>query len=229
MVKRNITPNARNRLAVGTLRTWQCMMINNVTLKRRELRAMPMQSTMRRMRKCSPLNHRESIPGRGRWRGRSRYGSRTAGAALTLAKPTRTRKEQLIKEPLRVLMHKVLLHQGMLPPISTTPPYEQQQPPYVSSKTSAVTIATSSGTFPSIPPPDRRRPWENVPNQYAQSGQPPAAGPCDAPNMPPRNGNQPHQGTNRGGPKGELQISIVEERAMMERGVNRCNQNWNAP
>ena len=90
-------------------------MRNKERLKRREMMAMPKRSTRSRMRKSSTLDHPETYEVEVVGEGGAVTVHVSAGEALAHVRPTWAHKAQLTKEPLRVLMHKVLLRQRSLP------------------------------------------------------------------------------------------------------------------
>ena len=68
------------------------------------------------MRKCSMLDHPEISEVEFGGDGEPVTVHVSPDKALAHAEPTRTHKEQLTRQPLWVLIHKALLHQGSLPP-----------------------------------------------------------------------------------------------------------------
>ena len=88
-----------------------------------------------------------NIRGRVWRRGRSRYGSRFGRRGFGPRQSTRPLKEQLNKEPLRVLMHKIVLPKSRLPQISQDHPTSN-----MGALTIGATSAMSLGTFSRFTP-----------------------------------------------------------------------------
>ena len=84
--------------------------INKATLKKREMKGMPMQSTKSRTRKFCTLDHPETSEVEVGGEGKAVTVDVSTGAVLAHPKPTRSVKYQLNKEPLRVLLQKAILH-----------------------------------------------------------------------------------------------------------------------
>ena len=106
---------------------------------------MLMQTTRMLTRKFSTQAQVETFEDEGGEEGEAVTDLVSAGEAMAHAKPTRTLRDRLNKEPLRDRMHRVPLHKRRLP-------LPQQDPPTTSNKALestpilAVTIATSLDT-----------------------------------------------------------------------------------
>ena len=91
-------------------------MSNNATLKKTEMKAMPMQITRSRTSKFCTRDHPDTSEVEAGGEGETVMLLVSAGEALAHAKPTRTLKDRLNKEALLGQTHKGLVQRSPPPP-----------------------------------------------------------------------------------------------------------------